>query len=249
MTSAARSRIRWSAADTGSAACRTSVPSVSAPAATAVTHRSPRCTVRPGRPAVAASATFASSRPADGADGDQRPAVRVEDDERAAEDVDHHRGDVLHPAAADDERGHAVVGLRRPLHRRGARLDELVRGAQLLERGPRLLQQAGVVERHRRVRGERPEQRHLLLRERPGAAVGREQDADHARAEPHRDAEDRDQPFLAHRGVDVAVVVEALVVEVVGAVVRRAGHGHQAAEPGAHRQPQRPERARRSTRR
>ena len=161
----------------------TSAPSCSEPAATAATTQSPARTARPdARDAETASASVArrGSRRAGPVAG-EHPAIGVQDEQGAAEDVADRGGDVLHPAAAQHQVGQPVVRRRRPLHRRAVRADQPVGGVQLLQRGPGLLQQPGVVDGHRRVRGERGQQRHLVVDERPLAPVGRHQHADHRR--------------------------------------------------------------------
>ena len=98
-----------------------------------------------------------------------------------------------------------------------------------------------VLERHRGVRGERRQQRHLVRRERPDRPVHREQRADHPPVDRERDAQDRPDLLARHRLVDVAAVEEPLVGLVVLGEVRLPGLRDQPEQAGAERQPQRAE--------
>ncbi|AXO37616.1 basic proline-rich protein precursor [Micromonospora sp. B006] len=172
------------------------------------------------------------------ADPGQPPALGVQRQQRPAEHLGDRRGHVLHPAAAHHQRGHPVVRGGGALHRAAVRPDRAVRRRQLRQRRPRLGEQSRGVDRHRRVRRERHQQRHLLPGERPGRAVRRVQHADHAGAQPQRHAQDGHQALLAHPAVDLPGVPEPLVLLVVRGDVRRAGLRDQAAQSVAQLQPQ-----------
>lgn len=170
--------------------------------------------------------------------------VALQHEHRAAQHVHDHLADVGHARAAHHQVGHPVVGLGGAFHRVAARPDHLVGGAQLLQGGAGLGEQPGVVDRHRRVGGQRAEQRHLLLGERVVAAVRGEQHPDRPGAQPHRHPEDGDQPLFGDRGVDLGGVPELVVRQVGAGGVGHPGLGDQPAEPGSQRQPQCPERRR-----
>ncbi len=170
-----------------------------------------------------------------------RPPQVVQHGQRAAQHVRHHGRHVLDPAAAQHQRGHPVVRHGGPLDRLAVLTRRPVRARQLLQRVPGLLQQPGVVDRDGGVRGQARQQRHLLLVERPRAAVGRHEHADHPLPQPQRHPQDGDQALLGHRLVDVLLVTEPGVGEVVGRRVRRRRLRHQPAEARPHGQPQRPE--------
>ena len=210
VTSAARSRIRWSAlGQLGRPGAAPARRAARAPAATAATtrRRAARSGRRPGR-AATASAT-AAGRVAASPTAASTPAVGVQHQQRAAEHVGHRGGDVLHAAAAQHQVGHPVVRRGGPLHRRrcARRIDRLAvvssSSAARVSCSSRALSIATAA-----CAASDAEQRHLVPGERPVAAVGGEQHADHPRAEPQRHAEDRDQPLLADRRVDLAGVLE-----------------------------------------
>ncbi len=143
--------------------------------------------------------------------GRELPPVGVQDVKGPAQQFGDDRAHVLDPAAADHDRGHPVVRARRSLHSGASSPDDLVDGAQLVQCGLGLFQEAGIVDGDRGVRGERAEQRHLLLVEGALAAVGRRQDPDHPAAQLHRHAQDRDHALLGDRRVDEVPVLEPSV--------------------------------------
>ncbi len=85
--------------------------------------------------------------------------------------------------------------------------------------------------------GQRDQHVHLLRGERPDPAVGHEQHTEHPLAELQRHALDGDQALAADDPVDVLGVREALVVRVVGRVVRQRGLRDQPAQARAEREP------------
>ena len=126
----------------------------------------------------------------------------------------------------------------RDLDRLAVRADLPVRLVHVGERGLGLLEQAGVLQRDRGVRGERREQADLGGRERADGAVHGEQRADDGAVDDERDAEDGADLLAGDRGVDVVAVQEALVGLVVVGVVRRPGLRDQPEEAGAEGQPE-----------
>jgi hypothetical protein len=154
-------------------------------------------------------------------------------------------GQVVHGSAAQEEIGQPVVRPLRLLDVGDVCPDRGVGLLQLGEGGSGVVHDPGRVDGDGGVRPHRAQQGHLVARELPRGAVGREQDADHlatgagARPQQERHAQDRDQALVADSCVDRPAVLEALVATVVGARVGAAALRDQTAETGAQRHAER----------
>ena len=149
-----------------------------------------------------------------------------------------HVTDLDDPAAVEQHVGEQVVCVGGALGRLRAR-PEL--GVGLVRRGngsAGLLEEAGVLQGDRGVRGERGQQRHLARREGPDRAVHREQRTDDLALDGERHPEDGADLLALDGGVDVVAVHEPLVGLVVLGEVRRSRLRHQPEQPGAEWQPQ-----------
>ena len=168
----------------------------------------------------------------------QRPQPLVVHAHAAAEHLAEHVGDPGRAAAVQQHVGEPVVGLRGPLDGLRAGPQQPARPVRADHGLARGVEQAGVLQRHRGVRGERGQQGDLTGRERPYRAVHREQRADHVALHHQRDAEDGPDLLAVDRGVDEVAVHEPVVALVVLGEVRRPGLGDQPEQAGAERQPQ-----------
>ncbi|MEY9490269.1 hypothetical protein RKD26_006063 [Streptomyces calvus] len=144
----------------------------------------------------------------------------------------------MHPAAAQHQLGEAVVDVRGALDDGAAVPDDLVGPLQAGDGRTGLGEQVGGVDGGRGEGGEGTEQGDLLPFEDPGPPVRGEQDADDVVSEHQGHAEDGDESFVPHAGVDGAGVPETVVAEVVLGDVGAGGLRDQPAEALAHAEPQ-----------
>ncbi len=171
-------------------------------------------------------------------DGGRGPVARVEELDAAAEHFGDRSGHVVHSPAAQDELGEPVVDVGGALDGGAAVADDRVGRLEVGQRGAGSREEVGGVDGHGRVRGEGPQQGDLLPVEDAETPVGGEENADDAAAQLQGDAQDRDEPLVAHARVDDRGVLEAGIVQVAVGGVRPCRLRDESAEPLPHTQPQ-----------
>ena len=248
VTSAARSRIRWSASDSASLPVQHQTAEQLVAAVTAAVHqvavrarcarrareapsRAPRSAAggaeRPRRPVVASSA------------GRPRPGRRA-----AAQQLGHRRGDVFDPAAAQHHGRRSGRAPRPPARPRGVRAELAGWPADSSSSAVRVSSRSRALSIATAA----------CAASEPSSATSSGSNGRSVRLAANRTPMTRrpsisgtpriaTSPPPRHAVVDVAGVLEPLVGEVVVARVGRRGLRDQAAETGAHRQPQPPEAA------
>ena len=134
--------------------------------------------------------------------------------------------------------GEPVMGSGGSLDRGGAGSQQLVRLVGHGNGGAGLLEQAGVLDRDRRMGGKRGQQRDLARREGTHRPVDGEQRADHLVLDEERHPEDRADLLAGDGCVDEVAVHKAGVGLVVVREIRRARLRHEPKQPRPERQAQ-----------